>query len=59
MDRSTKTLSDRSHTKQRRRRPYKRPAIVHEDALEAMAGACSESDPVHGKADAGCSIKFS
>lgn len=37
---------------------YKKPAIIHNQKLEAFAGSCSDPDPVNGKTGSGdlCTI---
>jgi len=42
--------------KRREKKTYEKPQIVHRQMLEAMAGVCQQSDPINGKAGAGCTV---
>lgn len=33
--------------------PYEKPAIVHSEVLESIAGVCDTEDPVNGKTGVG------
>jgi hypothetical protein len=35
---------------------YEAPAVVYRQELEAVAGACQQSDPTNGKAGAPCTV---
>jgi hypothetical protein len=32
---------------------YEKPAVIHRQVMESIAGACSDSDPVNGKTGTG------
>ncbi|MGH2536908.1 MAG: hypothetical protein ACRDHL_05920 [Candidatus Promineifilaceae bacterium] len=40
------------------KRPYEKPAVVHREVLESIAGTCDTSDPVNGKTgtDDACTV---
>jgi hypothetical protein len=33
--------------------PYEKPAVVHRELMESIAGMCDSQDPVNGKTGAG------
>ena len=35
------------------KKPYEKPAIVHRQVMESVAGACEAADPVNGKTGSG------
>ncbi len=32
-----------------KKKAYEKPAVIHSQIMETIAGACSEADPVNGK----------
>ena len=41
-----------SEKKEVQKKEYEKPAIIHRQILESIAGACDTADPINGKADA-------
>ncbi|HSH03068.1 MAG TPA: hypothetical protein VLL52_11165 [Anaerolineae bacterium] len=31
------------------KKPYEKPAVIHRQIMETVAGACSDADPTNGK----------
>lgn len=36
---------------QKERKGYQKPAVVHREMIENVAGTCGDNDPVNGKSD--------
>lgn len=43
------------------KKTYEKPAVIHRQVMESVAGACSEQDPTNGKTGSGdlCTITSS
>jgi hypothetical protein len=41
------------------KKAYEKPAVIHRQVMESVAGACQQTGGVNGKADTACSITFS
>lgn len=41
------------------KKAYEKPAVIHRQVMESVAGACQQTGGVDGKADAACQITFS
>lgn len=41
------------------KKAYEKPAVIHRQVMESVAGACQQTGGVNGKADTSCSITFS
>lgn len=39
--------------KQVQKKPYEKPAVIHRQKMESVAGACEAGDPINGKTGAG------
>ncbi|MEW5988393.1 MAG: hypothetical protein AB1791_17320 [Chloroflexota bacterium] len=44
-------MTEQPALKNEEKRPYEKPAIVYSQPMEGIAGACSDEDPINGKAD--------
>lgn len=40
------------------KQPYEKPAVVHRQVMESIAGACSDTDPTNGKTGTGDTCTF-
>ncbi|MCA9983299.1 MAG: hypothetical protein KDE09_05525 [Anaerolineales bacterium] len=40
-------------TKNQEKKAYEKPAVVHRQLLESVAGACEAGDPINGKTGSG------
>jgi hypothetical protein len=36
------------------KKAYAKPAVIHRQVMESVAGACEATDPINGKADNTC-----
>lgn len=41
------------------KKAYEKPAVIHRQVMESVAGACQQAAGVNGKADTTCSTMFS
>lgn len=41
------------------KKAYEKPAVIHRQVMESVAGACQVTGGVNGKADAACTVTFS
>jgi len=41
------------------KKAYEKPAVIHRQVMESVAGACQQTAGVNGKADTACSVMFS
>ena len=44
-----------------KKQPYQKPAVVHRELMESIAGTCDTNDPVNGKVGTGdnCTVTSS
>lgn len=45
-----KTNDNAKSNVSKRRKRYEKPAVIHRELMESVAGACDSQDPVNGKA---------
>lgn len=38
------------------KKAYAKPAVIHRQVMESVAGACESQDPSNGKADNNCTV---
>jgi hypothetical protein len=49
------------HMKELNKKPYQKPAVIHRELMESIAGTCDAQDPVNGKTGSGdnCTVTSS